>query len=77
MDNKMITIKMRADGLIFRDVTPAVKKDILGYCDRVTNANLTPYLSESKGGDLYVTADHSDLYQLMYSLTYKYDFELV
>lgn len=74
---KMITIKMRADSLVFKDVTPAVKRDIVERCEGVTTASYTPYLYETKGKDIIITSDHSDLYGLIYSLSFKYDIEIV
>lgn len=74
---KMITIKMRADSLVFKDVTPAIKRDIVERCEGVTTANFTPYLYEAREKDVIITADHSDLYGLIYALSFKYDIEIM
>lgn len=74
---KMITIRLQADSMVFRDLTPAIKREILDRCDAVSSANYTPFLTEPKGKDLTVLADHSDLYGLLFSLSFKYDIEIV
>lgn len=74
---RMLTVKMQADSLVFKDLTPTVKLEIIERCNRVATANYTPFLTEPKGRDLTVIADHSDLYGLLYALSYKYDIELM
>lgn len=74
---KMLTVQMKADSLVFKDLTPSIKLEIIERCNRVSTANYTPFLTEPKGRDLTVLADHSDLYGLLYSLSFKYDIELV
>ena len=74
---KMLTIQLKADSMVFKDLTPTIKLEIIERCQRVATANVTPFLTEPKGRDLTVIADHSDLYGLLYSLSYKYDLEIM
>lgn len=73
----MITIKLQADSMVFKDVTAKIKKEILDTCDKIRYSRLTPVLHEQKGKDLIVTADHTDLYWLMFSLSFKFDIEII
>ena len=74
---KMLTIQLKADSMVFKDLTPSIKREIFDRCYQVARSNMTPFITDVNGKDVTVLADHSDLYGLMYSLSFKYDIELV
>lgn len=73
----MITIKLQADSMVFKDVTAKIKKEVMQVGENIVSANNVIILYEQKGKELIVTADHSDLYGMMFALSFKFDIEII